>query len=177
MYVLFILSLIGLCAASLMAFIVSYRKNPLLLAATVPMIALCGSLCYFSYQSVIGYPMQTQWKNLPDKITVIFFRVVGKETISIWLLEEDDNTRVIDLPYMEQAEDGLEGGRKKMGQGIPATFERPGKGEGKPGEGKPGEGEPGGEPGEGKDDKDRKGWRYKIKSYGDGFPGGSLPPK
>jgi len=64
-----------------------------------------------------------------------------------------------------------------MGSGAPAMFlridkgEHAGKGRGNKGRGR-GKGKEGnGEPGE------SHGWRYKIESYGEGMPFGSMPPK
>lgn len=176
-YELFVLSLIGLCAASIAAFVAAFRNKSLLLAVFVPLIAICGSSIYFSYTAVLGYPVQMQWKDMPDKFTVVYFRVADKRSITLWVLDKG-TTRLIELPYNKPAEDGLEGERSTMGQGTPVTFKKNAKGKGKgkgkgqgQGEGRPGEGEPG------DGERGRHGWKYRVESKGDPIPGGALPPK
>lgn len=192
-YVLFIVSLLGLCAASLSAFIVAFRKRSLPLLVFVPLIAFCGSFIYFSYTSVLGYPVEMEWHQLPSKISVIYFRV-EKNSITLWLLE-DKNTKLVKLPYDDKAENDLEAQREKMGQGTPVNFRKLGQnGEGQDGEdGEQGEanGQTKGRSGArgmaqkraaGRDSKNgdtegRGGWRYRVESYGEPIPGGTLPPK
>lgn len=184
MYTLFVISLLGLCTAALASFIACYRRRSLLLVVFVPLIALCGSFLYFSYTSVAGYPVDLGWNELPEKITVIYFRVKPQQSITVWLFD-GDKTRLIRLPWLKPAEDGLEAQRGKMGKGIPVTFKRAGGGQG--GEGEPGEGEGGegngqgrgrrgqGRPGDGQGQGG--GWQYKVESFGEFIPGGSMPPK
>lgn len=175
-YELFVLSLIGLCAASIAAFISTFRNRSFLLAVFVPMIALCGSFIYFSYTAVLGYPAQMQWRELPPKITVIYFRVTGKRSITLWMLDRG-TTRLVELPYYKPAEDGLEAERGTMGRGTPVTFAKDGK-PGKKGQGQ-GEGQ-GRQPGEGVDGVGQRGvggWKYRVQSRGEPIPGGALPPK
>jgi hypothetical protein len=173
-YELFVLSLIGLCIASIAAFISAFKSRSYLLGVFVPLIALCGSFIYFSYTSVLGYPAQMEWRDLPEMISVIYFRVIGKETITLWIIDKG-TTRLVRLPYSKSAENGLEGERKTMGQGIPVTFKKGGNGKGQ-GEGIPGTGIRG--VGEGDTSGVRgHGWEYRVKSRGDPIPDGSLPPK
>ena len=181
-YALFLISLIGLCIASLAAFITAFRKRSWPLLIFAPLIAIAGSCIYFSYTSVLGYPVELTWEQLPARITVVFFKVEGKESISLWLIE-GNTTRLVILPYIEPAENGLEGERGTMGQGTPVTFQAMGK-KGK-GQGQPGDGQ--GQGGEGADGADGAegigplgvggGWRYYVISKGDPIPGTALPPK
>lgn len=191
MYSLFIVSLLGLCAAAIASFIAAYRLRSLILMVFVPIIATCGSFIYFSYVSVLGYPVELQWKDLPNEITVIYFHISNKESITLWLFEgEGKVTRLVRLPYEEGAEDVMEQGRERMGKGAPMTLKKSKSGKmGKPGEGEEGEGGDGeggeGEGGEGRDGEQGEGgrpgraggWRYKIDSFGEPIPGGALPPK
>lgn len=182
-YSIFILSLIGLCIAAIAAFIGAFRAKSRLLVIFVPLIGLCGSLIYFSYVSVLGFPVKMEWEQLPDKITVIYFRVDGTESITLWLFE-GGTTRLIELPYIEPAENSLEGERGMMGTGVPVTFERgsgqggahgkggKGKGKGKGGKGGAGNGKDSGE-----EEGEGHGWRYKVRSYGIPIDGGSMTPK
>jgi hypothetical protein len=172
MYTLFILALLGLCVSTLAAFIIAFRRRSLALVLFVPMIAACGSAIYFSYVAVLGYPAKLEWNELPNRITVIYFRVQEEESITLWLLERE-RTRLVELPYREGARSALEGERMVMGRGIPTTFvdqggggKGKGKGRGR-GKGKKGNGEEG----------EGHGWRYRIESYGEGVPFGSMPPK
>jgi len=180
MFELFVLSLVGLCVAAVAAFVVALKNKSWPLALFVPLIALCGSGAYFSYVSVLGYPVETEWNKLPEKITVIYFRIQSKEKITLWLFDKD-TTRIVTVPYVKPAEEGLEQGRPKMGKGIPVTYKRGGKGKGngKGGQGNgkgrgQGQGNGKGRPGNG---NGRGGWRYKIESFGEPVPGGKLPPK
>ena len=173
-YALFVLSLIGLCAASIAAFVAAFKERSYLLAVFVPLIAICGSFIYFSYTSVLGYPAQMEWRELPNKITVIYFRVVEKRTITLWLIDKG-STRLVELPYNRSAENGLEGERGTMGQGTPVTFKKSGKkgrGLGQVrGQGlRDGPMSREGQQGSG-------GWKYRVQSRGDPIPGGALPPK
>ena len=172
-YELFVLSLIGLCAASIAAFVAAFKEKSFLLAVFVPLIAICGSFIYFSYTSVLGYPAQMEWRDLPNKITVVYFRVVEKRTITLWIIDKG-TTRLIELPYKKSAEDGLEDERGTMGQGTPVTFKKNGKkGQGQAqGAAGMGEGVPGRDGQLGPD-----GWKYRVQSRGDPIPGGTLPPK
>jgi len=182
MFSIFIISLLGLCAAAIATFIAAFRKHSYLLVVFVPLIAICGSLAYFSYISVLGYPVRMGWNDLPKQITIIYFHVVNKETITLWLFEKD-TTRLIELPYIESAEDGLEAERQKMGQGVPVTFKT--KSKAKKGEKGENDSEEEGTEGEGNGIKGNKhgkkggrgGWQYRVESYGQFIPGGSLPPK
>ena len=182
MFSLFILSLLGLCAAAIATFIITFRRHSFLLLVFVPLIAVCGSFIYFSYISVLGYPVSMKWEEMPKEITVIFFRVANNESIVLWLFD-GSKTRLVELPYAKPAEDGLEAEREKMGEGTPVTFKTKSKGKGQKGEGEPGEGEGegmqgDGQPGDQKEAKQgRPGWRYKVESYGDPNSGGKLPPK
>ncbi len=186
MFTAFIVSLLGLCAACIASFIAAYKLRSLLLMVFVPVIAACGSFIYFSYVSVLGYPVEMKWEQLPPEITVIYFHVSGKESITLWIFE-GDTTRLVKLPFEQGGEDVLESGRPQMGKGAPMTLKkakgRKGmmNGEGAEGEGEEGEGDGTGEPGdEGKDGRPGRqggGWRYKVDSFGEPIPGGSLPPK
>jgi len=191
MFAAFIVSLLGLCAACVASFIAAYRLRSKLLMVFVPIIATCGSFIYFSYVSVLGYPVELQWKELPSEITVIYFHIENKESITLWLFD-GDTTRLVKLPYEQAGEDVLESGREKMGKGAPMTLKKTkGKGgkfdgdEGVEGDGEEGDGEGGekGAPGDGKGKKGKGGrqgqggWRYKVESFGEAIPGGSLPPK
>lgn len=170
-YTLFILSLLSLCASSIMAFISAFKNRSFLLGVFVPLIALCGSFIYFSYASVLGYPVQKEWSELPNKVTVIYFRVVEKETITLWIFD-GNTTRLIELPYHRPAENVLESERKSMGQGIPVTFEKGDQASNKNGVAAEDEGNP-----TDTGTLGQSGWKYKVESRGDPIPGGSLPPK
>lgn len=167
-YSLFVLSLLCLCAVSIAAFVCAFKSRSFLLGVFVPLIALCGSFIYFSYTSVLGYPVQKEWRELPNQVTVIYFRVVEKETITLWVMD-DKTTRLIELPYYSPAEEALEGEREAMGQGIPVTFKKDGKATGTSGNR--------GHTTEGLEGTGRPGWGYKVESRGDPIPGGKLPPK
>jgi len=181
-YTIFILSLVGLCASSLVTFITAYRKRPLPLLVFVPLIALCGSSLYTSYHAILGYPVQMEWNQLPDKITVVYFRITG-ETISIWVLD-GSTTRLVQLPFSKETQEAMEGERPVMGRGIPVTFKKvqggaraDGKkgGDGDDEDGDDSDGDPNGKRGKhGK--RGRGGWHYKVDSYGDPIRG-SMPPK
>lgn len=176
-YELFVLSLIGLCIASVAAFISAFKEKSFLLVVFVPLIALCGSFIYFSYTAVLGYPIKMEWQQMPEKFTVVYFRVKGRDTITLWILDKG-TTRLIELPYSKPAENGLEGERQTMGQGIPVTFKKTGKGKGE-GQGQGQEGQEGRQ-GEGDstvDGQNGHGWKYRVHSKGEGIPGGALPPK
>lgn len=179
-YSLFILSLIGLCAAAIAAFIGAFRTKSRALVVFVPLIALCGSFIYFSYVSVLGFPVKMEWESMPKRITVIYFRIVEKESITLWMLK-GNTTRIVELPYEKPAEEGLEKGRSTMGKGIPVTYAKKGKGKGEDGgKGGSGKGKGDGVPGDGKGKKGKSkgyGWRYKIESKGNPIPDGSMPPK
>lgn len=180
---LFLISLLGLCLASIVVFATTFKRRSVLLAVVVPLIALCGSSIYFSYGTVLGYPVQMTWQQMPNKFTTIFFHIEGKETVTLWVLE-NNATRLIELPYEEKAENALEGERSKMGRGIPVTFTSEERGEWKDIDGSaeltvgalgP---ERKGEGGDGETNASsrNRGWRYKVSSYGNPIPG-SLPPK
>ena len=175
-YSLFILSLLSLCAASIAAFIMAFKKRSWPLIVFVPLITLCGSFIYISYTSVLGYPVQMEWKDMPSRFTVIYFRVVEKETISLWVIDKK-STRLIELQYNTRAEDGLEGERGTMGQGTPVTFMKKGKGLGQPGEGAQGALGLGNRDGDQEGRRGQRGWKYKVESRGDPIPGNALPPK
>jgi hypothetical protein len=170
-FIFFITSLISLCVASIASFISAFTKKPLLLAIFVPLITICGSAIYFSYTSVLGYSVNMDWEQLPDKFTVIYFKVEDKTSIHLWLLEKR-KTRLVTVPYMETAEDAMEGERKTMGQGTPVTFGKE-KISGKSGN-RNRQRSPDGN-GQGK--KRRPSWRYKVLSKGDPIPGTALRPK
>lgn len=171
-YTLFILSLLSLCASSIAAFICAFKNRSFLLGIFVPLIALCGSFIYFSYTSVLGYPVHKQWDQLSDSVTVVYFRVVDKETITLWTID-GQTTRVIELPYNEPVENALEAERSILGKGIPVTFKRQGQSGGQGTENTQGVEDQEGTP----SDLQPHGWRYKVESRGDPIPGGSLPPK
>jgi hypothetical protein len=174
-YTIFILSLIGLCISSLVTFITAYRKRPLPLLIFVPLIALCGSSLYTSYHAILGYPVQMEWNQLPNKITVVYFRVTG-ETLSLWLLD-GDTTRLVHLPFSKSTQETMEAQRSVMGRGTPVTFKKTRNGTGA--DGKADEDDDEGDPNNKKGKHGKrggKGWRYKVDSYGDPIRG-SLPPK
>lgn len=183
MCVLFVLSLLFLSLVAIATFVDAFRKRSMILVVFVPLIASAGSFVYMSYVSVLGYPVEMKWDQLPDKITVIYFKVEKQESISLWIFDEDD-TRLVKLPYIETGENALEKERGKMGQGIPVTFTadksgqegRQGGGDanGAPGDGIPGQERQSGETGE---DGMSSGWKYRVESYGDPIPSGALPCK
>ena len=89
---------------------------------------------------------------MPKRITVVYFQVVEKESITLWMLK-GDTTRIVELPYIKPAEEGLEKGRRTMGKGIPVTYVKKGKGKGNGkggGKGGKGQGQGDGAPGKGK---------------------------
>jgi hypothetical protein len=180
MFTAFCLSLLGLCITSIVAFIVAFKRRSKFLVVFVPVIAICGSLIYTSYMSVLGYPAEMRWEELPDKITVIYFRIEKKELITLWLYEDGD-TRLIELPYKEAAEDGLEAQRRVMGRGYPVKYKRLAKGQGNKKPGRNSVTEDGrGTNSEGRNGRRLRGsggWQYRVESYGLPIPGGSLPPK
>jgi hypothetical protein len=188
MFTIFCLSLIGLCLAALVSFISGFRRRSKTLVLFVPIIALCGSIIYSEYVNVLGYPVELDWDQLDQRITIIYFRVEKKKSIDLWLYEER-TTRLVRLPYLQPAEDALEGQRRQMGRGAPATFvKRSDSGLGEPNKGRPGQGK--GAKGKGRRGQSLKGnrrgrkgllrdggWLYKIESHGFAIPSGNLPPK
>lgn len=180
MYELFIASLLCLCFASVGAFIVGFRNKYWILSVFVPIIALCGSFIYFSYIAVLGYPVKLEWDQLPKKITVIYFKISGKDFIDLWLIE-NATSRLVRLPYVEPVEDTLEGVRGTLGGGTPVTLKRVKEVAGNS-SGGGGEGDGDGVDGRGGDRQGKKGngtggWKYIIDSFGEPIPGSFLPPK
>jgi len=118
-----------------------------------------------------------EWNQLPDKITVVYFRVTG-ETISIWVID-GSTTRLIQLPFSRNTQEAMESQRPVMGRGIPVTFKKVRDGakvDGEEGDGdEEGNDGPDGKKGK-RGKKGRRGWHYKVDSYGDPIRG-SLPPK
>lgn len=170
-YTVFILSLISLCVASLTAFVSSLRRRSLELLIFVPLIALSGSLIYFSYHEVLGFPVQRTWEKMGKRFTVIFFRIKEKESITLWTMEKN-KTRLVELPHLEAAEEAMEKQRAIMGKGIPVTFLRQ---DGKMSRDAGAGAEPGGL--EDGDSGGQGGWNYIIESKGNPIPGTDLPPK
>lgn len=119
-------SITGLMFTALLAFVIAFRNARWTLFILVPLILSIGSLGVFSYKSLLGYPTQLEWSEMPDPWTAIFFRAKDKKTMTIWLLEEQA-TRLVQLPYDKRAMDALQKERSIMGQGIPATFSGRGK--------------------------------------------------
>ena len=146
-------SVVSLAFVALLAFVIAFRNSRWTLVVLVPTIVLTGILGISSYKSLLGYPVNLQWSDLPGEWTVLFFRVEGKANITLWLID-GNTTRLIELPYKEKAEEALQGQKYIMGKGIPVTF------------------------GEKKEDKNNEGegWNYKVESYGDPIEG-RLPNK
>lgn len=175
-FIIFLISLIFLCVSSFISFLIAARAKSKFLCIFAPLIILAGSFIYFTYISVLGYPIQKSWENIPDTFTVIFYRVYNKEKISLWLLDRDSQkSRIVEVPYNEKAEEKLREARKNMAMGSPVTFfkEKTGipvegtakqKGDNKEGSQK-------------NKEKSNGGWLYEIKSIGIVIPGDSLPPK
>lgn len=158
-------SFVILMFVALFSFVISFNNYRWTLAILVPIILCAGAMGVSSYKALLGYPVSLEWEQLPEKWTVVFFRVEDKTTISLWLLQKD-TTRLVKLPYRKPAEEALEAEKPKMGKGIPVTF-----GEKKDGDEKNGES---GENNLGESNKN--GWKYKVQSYGDPIKG-KLPIK
>lgn len=175
----FQLSLLILFASALSVFLYTFSRKPWTLAICVPILAVSGSVAYFSHQAVIGYPVEMTWEELPKEFTVVFFKVENKQRVYLWLLE-GSKKRLVRLPYAKTAEDAMERQRPQMGRGTPVTFEKTekqGNGEGKgKGKGKGKNGKPG-KPGDGKGKQGTGQFEYRAKSFGDPIPGNTLPPK
>jgi len=178
--VIFIGSLLFLCACCLASFIYSFTKKPWILCLMVPLIALSGSAVYFSYQSVLGYPIEMSWQQLPNKFTVIFFKIKNKKTIDLWLLNEK-STRLVTLPYNKQAEKTLEAERKTMATGKPVTITKSKEAtSGQKGNGvKNGKRNKAGKMGKmGSGKAGSHGWNYRVESRGQMMiPGKDMPRK
>lgn len=151
-----------------------------LLSIVVPCIVFICCLTFFTYKSILGDPIDMTMSELPDKITVVFFKVNGKDDIELWLTN-NGKSQLVKITYDEGAEDALHDERGKMAEGIPVTFELKGKAEGEGSEN--GEGTEGGEGEEGQglegsgEQAGNLGWKYKVESYGEPVLPGRLPPK
>ncbi|MCK5600457.1 hypothetical protein KAR91_01220 [Candidatus Pacearchaeota archaeon] len=161
-------SFVILMFVALFSFIISFHKARWTLAILAPILLCAGVMGFNSYKALLGYPVSLEWEQLPERWTVIFFRVEDKTTISLWLLQ-NNTTRLVKLPYVEQAKEVLEGEKPTMGRGVPVTFGKKGEGD-ENSEGNPGE--------ESTDPNEQKdgGWNYKVQSYGDPIEG-KLPGK
>lgn len=172
MFAALTISLVGLCFAVLATYIIGNRRREVLLLVGVPILSVMSALVYFSYMSALGYPVEATWEQMPDRISVIYFRVEGQEKITLWMFDQGE-TRIMRLPFSKGAEDTLEGIRKVVGAGIPVTLKRKQKGLELPGD-EEGEGE--GDPSKaGK--RGKKGWDYEVQSLGDPIDGDGMPPK
>jgi len=171
MFSTFGVALVVLGLVVLACLIQAFNTEKLVLVLFVPVIAIAAANCYISYDDLLGYPVELEWNELPSTITVIYFDLDHDVSITLFL-KEDDTTRIVQLPWLDAAEDALEGERESMGDGEPSTFETTGgQGEGEGGEGDgDGDGEGGGGDGGG-------GWNYQIQSRGSVVVPGTLPPK
>lgn len=162
------ISIVGLLFVTLISFVLMAKETRWTLAILVPVLLASGVLGVMTHKSLLGYPVKMEWEEMPEEWTAIFFRVEGKTTITLWLLE-NETTRLVQLPYMDGAENALQAQKPIMGQGIPVTF---GEEEGGPGQSGIGE-EQEGEQSEG---EAGQGWSYSVSSYGDPIRG-KLPEK
>lgn len=160
----FTVYLVLLSIACLASFIFSYRKRKTELVLLVPLITLSGSLLYYSYKDVLGYPTESTWEEMPEQFTVIYFRAY-QEKITLWVIEGDSN-KLIELPPSKEAHEALEMARDIMGRGTPVTFEKSEKENGRDGD----EGNSGGEQGSGQ-------YNYRVLSEGQPIPGHKMIEK
>ncbi len=172
---LFTISILILTASAFVAVGLSARKAPMFAAAAALLVAVAGIQSYSSYKELLGVPVSISWSEAPEVMTVIFFRIDGTESITLWI----EPNRLVVLPYNEMAEGALEGERETMGSGLPSTFRKSGKGggnsQGEGGSEGDGDGDGGGED----DDEggESSGWPYELKSRGGQALPGTLPPK
>lgn len=167
------ISIVGLLFVTLISFVLMAKETRWTLAILVPVLLASGVLGVMTHKSLLGYPVKMEWEEMPEEWTVIFFHVEGKRTITLWLLL-DDTTRLVQLPYVEQAEEAMQQQKPIMGQGIPVTFgeKQAQDGEGESQGGGDGDGEEGQE-----GDQAGQSWGYKVQSYGDPIDSGKLPAK
>lgn len=162
-------------SAFIAIFTLGKDRRGVLAAVLSVVVAVSGYSSYTNYKEVMGIPVEMEWSDLPDQITVVFFKAEENRLV-LWL----EPNQLVSLPYLEEASDALEGERDSMGGGVPSTFgEKGGSGEdngGGDGEGQGGQGNPGdGEDGE--EGSGGGGWRYFLKSRGSQAQPGDLPPK
>jgi hypothetical protein len=163
----FLISIIVLSVSAFISVAFASRNSKLL--ATIAAIAILASSvgAYDNYKEVLGQPIYMTWEEMPQKFTVIFFRIEETSSIVLWL----QGDQLVILPYDPDAEGGLEGERDTMGEGTPSTFEKDGEGTGD------GDGEGEGEGQDGDANGDGGGWGYQLKSRGGHALPGDLPPK
>jgi len=167
----FLISIVVLSICSFVAVAVASRKSQLLAFVAAAIILSSSVVAYSNYKAVLGQPVDMVWSEMPNKFTVVFFRVEEKERIIMWLLGD----QLVSLPYREDAEKGLEEERGTMGEGTPSTFEAKEGGDGDGGDGTgEGEGNGQGEQGAG---GGVEGWGYELQSRGGQVIPGTLPPK
>lgn len=174
----FLISILVLTLCSFLAVGLSARKSPIFAVVAAVLVSMSGINSYVSYKDALGVPMVVSWRELPQTLTVVFFRVNGEESITLWL--EPD--RLVVVPYEEDAEEALEGERESMGSGNPSTFSKEGSGSGEAGDGGSDEdsGESGNGEGEGEGEQGAgagAGWPYELESRGGQVIPGDLPPK
>ncbi len=148
-------SIISLMFITVFSLVITFYNTRWVLIFMIPLVIAIGMVGITSYKSMLGYPVNIEWHQMPNKWTAIFFRVKDKDSISIWLLE-NKTTRLVKLPYIKKAQDALEAEKKKMGSGTPVTFGKNKKSS--------------------KGGKGVDGWKYGVKSYGDPIRG-ILPKK
>lgn len=162
-------------SAFIAIFTLARDRRGVLAAILSVVVAVSGYSSYTKHKEVMGIPVEMEWSDLPDQITVVFFKAEGSRLV-LWL----EPNHLVSLPYLEQASDALEGERDSMGGGVPSIFGEKGgtgedggegDGEGQGGQGSPGDGEDGDEGSGG------GGWRYLLKSRGSQAQPGDLPPK
>ncbi|MBT5188184.1 MAG: hypothetical protein HOM01_15355 [Kordiimonadaceae bacterium] len=166
----FLISIVVLSICSFIAVAVASRKSHLLAFIAAIAILFSSMSAYSNYKAALGQPVEMTWSEMPSKFTVVFFRIEGKNRIILWLIGD----QLVALPYLEDAEEGLEGERLTMGGGTPSTFET--KGEGGEGDGDGGEGDGEGDGGDGAG-SGVEGWGYELQSRGGQVIPGTLPPK
>ena len=172
----FLFSLVVLVLAAFARIVLPHRRAFVsALAATI--VSLAGLNAYDTYTEVVGVPVEMTWEQMPDEFVVNFFRVEGEASIILWLQPD----QLVVLPWVEEAEEALEGERGSMAEGNSSKFSKGGV-EGGDGEQGEGDGEGSGQDGNGDGSEEGQesgggGWQYNVQSRGAYVPSDSLPAK